>query len=86
MFKVIITLKSVEGKCPQEFKTGDCWTITDGKTPANFCASAFHTLYPTLHMLQMDGANPWVEDKNLAVIACPEAINRATYELRRVRE
>lgn len=86
MHKVSIEIKSIEGKCPQEFKAGDRWIVADGKTPTNFCASAFHTLYPTIHMFQMGGDIPWGEDKDRAVIACPDATNRATYELKRVRE
>jgi uncharacterized repeat protein (TIGR04076 family) len=86
MSKVEITIKSVEGKCPQEFKPGDHWTVADGKTPVNFCASAFHTLYPAMVMLQTGGAFPWAEDKDLATVSCPDATNRAVYELRRVKE
>jgi len=85
MYKVIITIKSIEGKCPQEFKAGDSWVISDGKTPANFCASAFHTIYPTLTMLQTGGSREWAEDKDLSEIACPDATNRAVYELKRVK-
>ncbi len=86
MHKVIITLKSIEGKCPQEFKVGETWTIADGKTPANFCSSAFHSIFPSLWMLQMGGSFPWAEDKDVAVIGCPDSINRAVYELKRVKE
>ncbi len=86
MHKVIITIKSIDGKCPQEFKAGDTWTICDGKTPANFCSSAFHTIYPTLFMLQTGGSLVWAEDKDLSLIACPDATNRAVYELKRVKE
>ena len=86
MHKVIITIKSIEGKCPQEFQVGNTWTVTDGKTPTNMCASAFHALYPTLLMLQSGGSLPWTEDKDLSVVACPDSANRAVYELKRVKE
>ncbi|MBZ5535821.1 MAG: TIGR04076 family protein [Acidobacteriia bacterium] len=86
MHKVIVSIKSVDGKCPQEFKVGDTWTISEGKTPASFCASAFHTIYPTLVMMQTGGSLPWAEDKDLSVIACPDATNRAVYELKRIKE
>jgi uncharacterized repeat protein (TIGR04076 family) len=86
MHKVVITIKSIEGKCPQEFKVGDSWTVTDGKTPVNICASTFHMLYPTVVMLQTGGALPWAEDKDVQVLACPDAVNRSVYEIRRVRE
>ncbi|MDD5543404.1 MAG: TIGR04076 family protein [Acidobacteriia bacterium] len=84
--KVEICIQSVAGKCPQEFKAGDRWTVVDGKTPQNFCASAFHSLYPDLLMLQTGGGYPWAENKNSVVVSCPDAANRAVYELKRVED
>lgn len=81
--KVQITIKSIQGKCPQGFKVGDTWIIEKNITPSNFCMTAFHAIYPSLRTLRYGGDLPWGE-KGVATILCPDHHNPVLYEMKRL--
>ena len=83
--KVSIKVISQKGTCALEHKVGDQW-VTEGKTPAGICLSAFDALFPRLQVLMFGGAFPWEEDPDKATVACPDATNPVVFELRRLRE
>jgi len=84
--KVRITIKSIQGRCPQGFKEGDSWLIEKNITPANFCMTAFHTVYPALRTMRYGGDLPWHEKKGHAMIQCPDYNNPVLYELERIED
>lgn len=84
-YPVRITVKSQEGDCAAEHKVGDTWLVADNKTPGGICLSAFNALTPNLRVLRFGGEFPWSEDKDTAMVACPDAANPVVFELRRLR-
>lgn len=85
VYKVQVTIKSIEGECPQEFKVGQSWLI-DGKTPAGMCMGAYNSISPAVRVFRFGGEHPWDEDKDVTYISCPDPKNRVIYELKRLRE
>jgi len=83
--RVRITIKSIQGKCPQGFKEGDTWLIEKNITPSNFCMTAFHAIYPALRTMRYGGDLPWGKKGN-AMIQCPDYHNPVIYELERLEE
>lgn len=82
---VRVTVVSATGQCPQGFKVGDSWLI-EGSAPPNMCASAYHTLFPTLRVFRFGGSHPWDKEKGVTRIGCPDAIRNMIYELRIVEK
>jgi uncharacterized repeat protein (TIGR04076 family) len=83
-YEVSATIISQEGKCVAGHKVGDKFLITD-KTPPGMCAWAFYTIFPFASALQVGGSFPWEEDKDTAIIACPDPTNKVVYELKRLK-
>jgi len=83
-YKVSATIISQQGTCEAGHKVGEKYIITD-KTPTGMCAWAFYTIFPFVSALQVGGSFPWEEDKEAAIVACPDPTNKVVYELRRLR-
>jgi uncharacterized repeat protein (TIGR04076 family) len=90
--KVMLKIVSVKGTCNAGHKVGQEFDLSkeftlgyrqDGKT---LCPSAFHAVYPSWRVLRFGGEMPWEEDKDLAHVACPDAVNPVVMELRRIRD
>lgn len=84
--KVQITVTDImgTGRCSQGFKVGDTWLFEKNITPNNFCASAFHSVYPLVKLLYYGGGIPWHTDDSPIYITCPDAHNPVVYELKRL--
>jgi uncharacterized repeat protein (TIGR04076 family) len=83
--KLQVTIKDIEGtgKCPQGFNKGDTWVIEKNITPANFCMSAFGTIYPTLRTMRYGGEHPWGES-DVTYACCPDFHNLVIFEIKRL--
>ncbi len=90
--KVVLKVVSVKGTCNAGHKVGQEFDLSkeftlgyrpDGKA---LCPSAFHAVYPSWRVLRFGGEMPWEADKDLAHVACPDALNPMVMELRRIRD
>jgi len=84
-YEVTAEVISQKGTCALGYKVGDKFLIAD-KTPPGMCAWAFYTLFPFISALQSGGSFPWEEDKDKAIVACPDPANPVVYELKRLRK
>lgn len=82
--KIQATVISVGGHCAQGHKVGQSW-VMEGTTPAGICLSGLASLLPRLTALRFGAEFPWAEDKDTAVVACPDAKNPVVFELRRIK-
>ena len=90
--KVILKIVSVKGNCAaghrqgQEFDLSKEFTLGSSPDGKFLCPSAFYAAYPQWRVLRFGGEFPWEENKDLAHVACPDAANPVTMELRRIRD
>jgi len=82
MHDVIAKVISQKGTCWAGYKVGDEFLVS-GKTPPNHCQVAYYSLFPSIRVLEYGGSFPWEEDKDKAIVACPDASNPVVFELRR---
>ncbi len=82
---VTIKVKEILGKgeCSYGLKPGDSWMVTGEEIPPRMCAWAFQAIFPFLTVLRFGGEFPWEEDKDTAVVCCPDPHNPVVFELRR---
>ncbi len=86
VYKVIATVKSVKGHCAFGHQVGD-QVVFDGETvQGRICLSALYSLLPKVFAMRYGADFPWLEDKDVATHACPDAFNPVVFEIRRVKE
>ncbi len=84
--KVQITVREIQGRgmCAYGINPQDSWVISSEETPANFCSWALQAIFPFLAVLRFGGKFPWEEDKDTAVVCCPDPHNPVVFELKRI--
>ncbi len=82
MSEVIAKVISQKGTCTAGHRVGQEFVIAQ-ETPPKLCSWAFYSLFPFAQVLQFGGSFPWEQDKDKAVVACPDADNPVVFELRR---
>ena len=83
-YDVEVKVISQKGTCVAEHKVGDSW-IVGHDTAEGICVSAFGSIIPSYRVLRFGGEYPWMEDKDRAIVACPDPKNPVVFELRRIR-
>ncbi|MDD6435187.1 MAG: TIGR04076 family protein [Clostridiales bacterium] len=53
--------------CHQE---GQVFEVPFERCPANFCAAAFHSLWPMLRVIELGGRHPWDGEENVTRVTC----------------
>ena len=84
-YDVEVKVVSQKGTCGAGHKVGDKWTISS-KSPEGICLSALDVIFPSVRVLRFGGSFPWGKDKDVAVVACPDASNPVVFELRRLKK
>jgi uncharacterized repeat protein (TIGR04076 family) len=72
---------SVKGECSAGHKAGDririgCWDT------GGLCGFFYHDIFPTLNVMQFDGAYPWGSADEM-VLECPDRQNAVTVRIRK---
>lgn len=53
-------------------KEGQVFEFGFERCPADFCAAAFHSLWPMLRVIELGGRHPWDEKEGLTWACCPD--------------
>lgn len=85
-YKIVATVTSLIGECPNGNKVGDRIEITRGKVTGVKCPTAFNSIYPTIFAMRYGAELPWLKDKDVAVVQCPDPEHCLTFEIRRERK
>jgi len=86
MYKIVVTVKSVEGHCGFGHRVGD-QIIFDGETvQGRVCLSALYSFIPKVFAMRYGANFPWLKDANVAVHACPDPYSPVVFEICRVAE
>lgn len=81
--KVIARVVSQKGTCHFGHKVGD-EVVFDGQTVGGrVCFSALYSFLPKVYAMRYGATFPWLEDKDRALHACPDAENPVVFEIRR---
>lgn len=66
-YKIVATIKSLIGKCPNGNRMGDKIEIARGQVTGVKCPDAFNSIYPTIFAMRYGAELPWLKDKNVAI-------------------
>lgn len=83
--KVVATVKSVKGACPNGNRVGDRIEVTRGKVSGIKCPAAFNAIYPIIFAMRCGADLPWLKDKDVALAQCPDPEYSVTFEIRRTK-
>jgi len=85
-YKVQLKVIDQKGTCSFGHKVGDVITFTERGIEGEVCFSALYSVLPKVMALRYGAEFPWLEDKDVATHACPDAYNPLVFEVRRIRE
>ena len=85
-FTIIARVIKQEGQCVAGHKVGD-EVVFDGDTvQGKVCIHALYSFLPKVFAMRYGAEFPWLEDKDVASHACPDAWNPVVFEIQRVCE
>jgi uncharacterized repeat protein (TIGR04076 family) len=85
-FKIVAKVIRQEGHCDANHKVGD-EVVFDGQTvQGKICIGALYSFLPKVFAMRYGAEFPWLEDRDVATHACPDARNPVVFEIRRIRE
>ena len=85
-FTVIARVIKQEGNCVAGHQVGD-EVVFDGDTVQGMvCIHALYSFLPKVFAMRFGSDFPWLEDRDVATHACPDAWNPVVFEIRRLRE
>jgi uncharacterized repeat protein (TIGR04076 family) len=79
-----VKVLEVKGVCGAGHKEGEEW-IVQRFTPADFCGSAYCSIYPDLRALAFGGKIPW-EKNGQVKVGCSDCTNTVIFGLERLSE
>ena len=78
-----VRVKSVKGKCNFGHKPGDLIEIRGGEIKGRICFSALAAMMPFLYAMRYNAEFPWLENKDVLTIGCPDHENTVVFEIER---
>ena len=85
-FTVIARVIKQEGNCVAGHQVGD-EVVFDGDTVQGMvCIHALDSFLPKVFAMRFGSDFPWLEDRDVATHACPDAWNPVVFEIQRIRE
>ncbi len=84
-YRIICTVIRQEGHCAMGHKVGDEIVMDKSGVHGDICFHALYSLMPKVFAMMYGATFPWLEDKDVATHACPDAENPVVFEIRRVR-
>ncbi len=85
-FTVIARVIKQEGQCAAGHRVGDEVVFTGNEVQGKVCMHALYSFLPKVFAMRYGAEFPWLEDRDVATHACPDAWNPVVFEIRRVRE
>ena len=85
-YTIIARVIKREGYCTAGHRIGD-EVIFDGEVvQGKVCIHALYSFLPKVFAMRYGAEFPWLDDKDVATHACPDAANPVVFEIRRVRD
>jgi uncharacterized repeat protein (TIGR04076 family) len=80
--KIKAEVTGLKGQCNAGHKVGETFDVSIWDT-AGMCGILYHAIFPTLNVVQFDGAYPWGADE--ISFNCPDGRNLLTVKLTRIK-
>ncbi len=84
MYKLEATVVEQKGHCVAGHKVGDKFELNDIKAPS-ICRPLLNAIEAQAMVLKYGGDMPWLKDKDIARIACPDPENPVIVEIKRIK-
>lgn len=96
--RLIAKITGIKGYCRAGHRVGEEFDVSlyeegewfseerRGRKAPPMCSHLYHALFPYLTVLQYDGNLPWLKDKDIFYMNCPDPENCVSVEVRRIRE
>lgn len=62
-------------------KVGESFEFDFERCPQNFCAAAFHSLWPALRVMELGGHHPWDAKDNVTYVSCPDPFATVNFKI-----
>ena len=85
-FTVIARVIKQDGQCVAGHQVGDEVVVDGDSVQGMVCIHALYSFLPKVLALRYGADFPWLDDRDVATHACPDAWNPVVFEIRRVRE
>lgn len=72
------------GECSYGHRVGDSFVVEANESVPGLCGWAFNSIMPFLTVLRFGGELPWEEDKDTALVCCPDPANPVVFRLTRL--
>jgi len=70
-----------KGTCPTGHQVGDTFKYPEDR--GRICPSAFHSIYPTIRVMQSGGSFSWFDEPNITSVCCPDYLNPVVFKISR---
>lgn len=85
MYKLEATVIEQKGHCVAGHKVGDKFDLNDIKAPP-ICRPLLNALNAQAMALKYGSNIPWLKDKDITRIVCPDPENPLVVEIKRIKE
>ncbi|KAF0092529.1 MAG: hypothetical protein FD141_713 [Fusobacteria bacterium] len=75
-----------DGRTCESHVEGEEFEFDFERCPANFCAAAFHNLWPQLRVIELGGRHPWDRDEGVTRVACPDPNKTTIFRIETIDE
>ena len=95
--RLVARITGIKGFCRAGHRVGEEFDVSlyeggDWSSPERkstkappMCCHLYYALFPYITVLQYNGELPWLEDKDLFHMNCPDPENCVSVEIRRIR-
>jgi uncharacterized repeat protein (TIGR04076 family) len=85
-YRIELRVIEQKGTCGFGHEVGDVIVFDGRRVNGEICLSALYSVLPKVFAMRHGAHFTWLEDKDVATHACPDAYNPVVFEVRRVRE
>ncbi|MFQ6088957.1 MAG: TIGR04076 family protein [Candidatus Methanofastidiosia archaeon] len=82
-YVIEVFVKSKKGECAFGHKVGDRILFDGRRVKGEICLSALYSMLPKVYAMAYGAQFPWLENKDVATHACPDAYNPVVFEIKR---
>lgn len=63
------------------FTEGQVFTFDFERCPQDFCAAAFHSIWPMIRVVELRGRHPWDAEEGITFACCPDHAKPVTFKI-----